>query len=162
MQTSRVGNWNRERGFTLLELIVVLIILSIMISIIVPRTLNFLFASQLKDTTRRVSLLIEDVRSWAIIKKTPLSIEFNLEKGKISYPCLSCRKGKRELLLKDVEVKLDIPTEDKQTSTKKIKIVFHPNGVVIPFTLYLKDRWNRMFYIKIHTFLLNNTILRIS
>ncbi len=166
MQISRAGNWSRWRrgdGFTLLELMVVLVILSIMVVIVVPRALNILFATNLRSEARRVSLLIEEVRASAIERRSPAVMEFNPEKDEILYSCFSCKKKMRSLKIEGMHLSIKtLKRVEKEKCGKDrdgiIRIWALPDGIMTPFKLTLRDRFNREISITVHPFILLNSM----
>jgi prepilin-type N-terminal cleavage/methylation domain-containing protein len=71
-------------GFTLLELMVVMVLISVMTAFAVPQLRSSLFSDQLKTTTRKVMGLIAEASQEAISKHTEYSLYFDLEKNNIS------------------------------------------------------------------------------
>jgi len=83
MPISRAGICN-NRGFTLLELIVVLFILSLVMAIILPSFAGF-GESKLNSEAREIASLLRYMNDGAASKKETLSMKFDLDKNEISW-----------------------------------------------------------------------------
>ena len=71
-----------RRGFTLVELIVVVVLIGLMLSLSVPRFQISFLSDDLKSTTRKMVGLIKRVRSDAIRENMDQILHFDLETGR--------------------------------------------------------------------------------
>lgn len=78
---SRASNRGGDRGFTLLELTLVIAILGILIGVIVPR-LRDPGQAELKAQARRLVMTFRLVRSEAVLHGTPFRLNFDLDEGR--------------------------------------------------------------------------------
>ena len=124
-----------NRGFTLLEIIVVILILSIGLIIIVPQFSSGIFVNEKRLFLRRLYAAIHKARNIAMLKNTSVSLTFYLQTGKGGeYFLLSSSTQNRTKESKiDVPKSIDIinilnPNGRVQTSGK-IKFIFLPNGL---------------------------------
>ncbi|MDH3327972.1 MAG: prepilin-type N-terminal cleavage/methylation domain-containing protein [Desulfobulbaceae bacterium] len=73
-----------SRGFTLLELMVVMVLISLMTAFAVPGLRSSFFSDQLKTTTRKILGLVSEASQEAVSKHAEYSLYFDLEKNSIS------------------------------------------------------------------------------
>jgi general secretion pathway protein H len=69
---------NRASGFTLIELILVLIILSVITALVVPRLTQSLSRMNVESSARRVASALRLARSLAVTEKVPYRAVFNM------------------------------------------------------------------------------------
>jgi len=74
--------WN-HRGFTLLELLVVLIIISLMSALVVPRVVGPMSNLDLKTASKKISSSLRYVRSRAASEKMTYAALFDFDKNRL-------------------------------------------------------------------------------
>lgn len=74
-----------ERGFTLIEMIVVIFLIGIMLSLSIPSLRNTFFTDPLKATTRKIIGLVTGVRELAVRSQQPYLVHFNRLENRIWY-----------------------------------------------------------------------------
>jgi prepilin-type N-terminal cleavage/methylation domain-containing protein len=74
-----------EKGFTLIELIVVTALIGIMLSISIPSLRNSFFTDPLKATTRKVIGLVTGVRELAVRSQQPYLLHISRLENRIWY-----------------------------------------------------------------------------
>jgi prepilin-type N-terminal cleavage/methylation domain-containing protein len=74
-----------EKGFTLLELIVVTALIGTMLAISVPSLRNALFTDPLKATTRKIIGLVTGVRELAVRSQQPYLVHISQLENRIWY-----------------------------------------------------------------------------
>lgn len=86
MPISRAGTCNdySQRGFTLLELIVVLFIISLVMAIILPSFAG-LGAGRLRSEAREMASILRYMNDSAASRKETFSIKFDLDRNKVSW-----------------------------------------------------------------------------
>ena len=144
---SRAGKSNDQFGFTLIELSVVLIILSIVLGM----TLNFMGASFLqndfKKDLRQLQGLINQLRQEAMLKKKKLRLVLSLGSGgqmgggtyviQTAEEPPDAEKDPKPLFSEGVTV-LGIKLDDEILATsRRIPITFTPQGLIRPFQLFV-------------------------
>jgi prepilin-type N-terminal cleavage/methylation domain-containing protein len=144
----------RESGFTLMEIILVMVIISIMFGFAVPRLDSFLTADKSKKGVRLFNGFIRELKISSL-KKTkdfllvidPDSDSFWIEPEKDNEP-------DKKNLGKDIDISgVQTGTSDYST-TKKTYIRFYSKGYNDPFIVILKNRKDdKIFSIAVHPFL---------
>lgn len=74
-----------ERGFTLIELIVVIFLIGIMLSLSIPSMRNTFFTDPLKTTSRKIIGLVAGVRDLAARSQRPYLLHFSRLENRIWY-----------------------------------------------------------------------------
>ncbi len=111
--------YRRIKGFTLLELLVVLVIIGMMSAIIAPRLTGSLTGMNLKTASRKVSASLRHARSNATSERLTYISVFDFEKNRLII--LPCQEESGE-----------IPEEcmfDNEESLSRSKIYNLPEGV---------------------------------
>jgi prepilin-type N-terminal cleavage/methylation domain-containing protein len=79
-RTSTTGNWNKPPGYTLIELSVVLMLISLMFFISMPRLGDFLFRTDMKQAARSLKAAVYFLRSKSILSQTPTVLHLDLDR----------------------------------------------------------------------------------
>lgn len=79
------GRFANQQGFTLLELIIVCLLITVSLAFSVPNLRQALVIDQLAANSRKVMALIKEVRNLAAQKQQPYLIHFDLDRKKIWY-----------------------------------------------------------------------------
>ena len=154
----RVAN---QQGFTLLELIIVCLLISISLAFSVPNLRQALVVDQLAAQSRKVMALIKEVRNLAAEKQQSYLITFDLDRKKIWY--------QRDLPASKDEIKhgnphptiefpssvriqdLQIGTPEKKTSGE-VAFWVNRQGYVEPTILHLADDQNHIISLELSPF----------
>ena len=78
-------NLNKNKGFTLLELIVVCVLIGIMLTISVPSMRSTFFTNPLKSTARQLVGLINEVRQTAVRNQQAYQLYFSQLENRVWY-----------------------------------------------------------------------------
>lgn len=150
MPTSAAGNWNSRRGFTLIELAVVLVLLSLFVSLSVP-LLNRSGDGPLRREARRLGHGIRYLADEAALSGQPhrLVIDFNrqeisaqrLEIDGTWTPLEGLGRG-RELPDTVRLTELTLPGRGR-FSEGQVALRIDPGGWLDPALLYLRDDQDR-------------------
>jgi prepilin-type N-terminal cleavage/methylation domain-containing protein len=139
--------YGRDRAFTLLELILVLVILSTVLAMAAPSLRGFFASRQTHDTAAQILALTQFARSQAISEGIVYRLNFDtLERTYWltarqagAFERLKTEFGQRFTLPKDMVMELDeLDEEEGQTFLK-----FTPQGTVTAGVVRLIDRAGR-------------------
>lgn len=133
-----------RQGFTLLELIVVMLIISTVLALAAPSLRGFFGSRQLQDTAAQVLALTQFARSQAISEGIIYRLNFNTSQRiywltawrKGSFEVLRTGLGQTYTLPKDMVLELDKLEQDGQD----MYVEFRPEGTVTAGTIRLIDR----------------------
>lgn len=79
------GQGRGQQGFTLLELIIVCLLITVSLAFSVPTLRQALVIDQLAASSRKVMALITEVRTLAAQEQQPYLIHFDLDRNRIWY-----------------------------------------------------------------------------
>jgi len=103
----------RDRGFTLIELIVVLVVIGIMLSITIPKFRQALVSDSLNTTSLRLIGLVQDLRERAISSQVSYTLHFDIPHKSIWYVASDASEAEQETAReKAYELPDDIRIED--------------------------------------------------
>ena len=109
-----------KRGFTLIELIVVMVLLGILLAIAAPSMLRWRESAQIKGVARDILGGLRQARSMAVALTQDVTASLNLDSRVFSY------NGVTRVLSSDVAIAADNDTSLVSTGTKVT--TFHPQG----------------------------------
>ncbi|MCL2341010.1 MAG: prepilin-type N-terminal cleavage/methylation domain-containing protein [Proteobacteria bacterium] len=109
----------RDRGFTLVELIVVMALMALIASFAVPQIGNFLYADQLKTTVRKLVGLIHHSAQMAQRRQIPFVLTY--------------RSGERLFVAE--------PAEQPQPE-QRANVVNREDRLTLPDTVAVRDLWS--------------------
>jgi len=122
IRTSRAGNSGTDAGFTLLEILIVLVILALFAGLAGSRILGTAGRSSLGTATTEVASLLRRARSEAIVRNTPVEVQIDVDAA--SFRIVGDRSYKAPDRLK---VTLFAAATDRTTSNVG-EIRFFPDG----------------------------------
>jgi general secretion pathway protein H len=147
------------RGFTLLEVLVVLVLMGIVAGIAIPRFKN-LFEVELKSSMRRLAGTIKFCFNDAIIKQATIRLNFDISSGTYTYSMLVTDPDSRigefvdmpspftetEQLPQGVYFK-DIltPRSIQKMEDGETYIMFYPTGYAEKAVIHLADAHGRVY-----------------
>jgi len=143
MPTCRVGRSNDPSGFTLLELTVVLIILTVVLGLVLPGASSFLFRSDMKASSRRLAGAVAYARSQAMLEGRLWELTLDLDADSFWAAAVAEESSsdldtnrKRTLVgeVRFMDVK-KLPEETKRAG--RVALHFHPKGLVEPAVIHL-------------------------
>ena len=133
--TCRKNNPLQADGFTLIELIIVLVIIAMAAAVSIPRVGSLFETTSFRKTVNKVIVFLRDARVDAISTGKKISVIVDLENGKLVR--LTDGGDKINLQMPD-EVEVKIEREDK-FKDENVGFAFYPNGTASGPRLLLKD-----------------------
>ena len=134
----------RSVGFTLLELILVMVILSTVLAMAAPSLRGFFASRQIQDAAAQILALTQFARSQAVSEGTTYRLNFDPDEATYwltanqsgAFEELGVEFGRVFELPKDTELELENVERDGGESY----VAFEPQGTVTPATIKLIDR----------------------
>jgi prepilin-type N-terminal cleavage/methylation domain-containing protein len=125
----------KKKGFSLVELTIVLLIIGLSASLVIPSLSHILKAVELTGVAKRVSAILRYGRSKAINSGQVYQILFDSDLGQVGVQLMGSTEGKEEgksqqkiyKLPNGVRIK-EIKVDSFQYSTDLPAIEFYPNG----------------------------------
>ena len=152
-------------GFTLIELIIVISLISIMLFFAVPKFQTGLFVNSMDKTLRWIMLKTQSIREDAVFEQKLCVLHINLDSDflwitdelmKIEAQKKAKEKGFR--LFDDVKIDdVEYPNNLK-ISTGTADIYFYKKGYSDNALIHLEDSENQRFTLHIRPFLTNNKL----
>jgi prepilin-type N-terminal cleavage/methylation domain-containing protein len=151
------GN-NVSRGFTLIEMMIVIVVLGVMLALIIPR-LGEIGEANLKRSARHLTGMIRFLRDEAQAKKVPqLRLRFDITEGR--YWVEWCEPvSNTECEIKRYSSAMATEGElSGQTTFRDVKVTSHPDEPYIEFTpegwveralIHLRDGDNKDFTLRV-------------
>ena len=152
MPMLKAGTWNK-RGFTFVEIAVVLFIISIFAAISAPRLLAFFSAETIERSASGLGRYIEHVRDEAVYKRKTLSLICAIEDGRfrVTYD----GEDEKGVLMRPFAlpegiriVGVDIQGRGSAIAGE-LPIYFYPGGMVDGALIHLKSDDEKELTIKI-------------
>jgi prepilin-type N-terminal cleavage/methylation domain-containing protein len=164
MRTCGAGKSSEPHGFTLLELAVVLLLLTVVLGLVLPEASSLLTDSDLRTSSRRVAGAVAEARNEAMLGGRIWELVIDLESAtfwiapvsdaaggetapEVGKPGPRLRKLAGEVRFLEVR-----KGQDESQNTGRVAIRFHPKGLVEPAVIRLGGRGNRMQTLSIKPF----------
>jgi len=148
---------SRAKGFTLLEMMVVIIIIGTIMAIAIPR-MNDMFEVNLKSAIRKLGGAIQYAFNESVIKQTPLRLNFDLVQQEywISYLSVSGETGEFLEIPSDLVQRQQLPDgvsfmdvitpHDIEKKTEgDVFINFYPTGFAEKGVIHMTSNDGRQF-----------------
>ncbi len=122
---SRAYLWGNQQGFTLLELIIVCLLITVSLAFSVPNFRQSLVVDQLAASSRKVIALIKEVRTKASQEQQAYLILVDLDQEKISFQAdLPASKQDKDRMASRPTIKLSpsVRFQDIQSGSTERKI----------------------------------------
>ena len=138
--TKRTRRRPEARGFTLIEILIVIGILGLITAISYPSILNVMAVRNLDNTTRQVQATLQQTKLRAIDAKVLHRVRFyqsdggywvyEMERFQSDGTWIRVPGSPRKTILQTLEVTMDLPVDGSDPV-----IVFSPIGTVVNFTV---------------------------
>ena len=137
MKILQIGQiWNNDDGFTFLEILVVLAIISVALTMVLPNFINSFQNIESARASKRILRILEKVRAEAILKAENQEVSFYGD-GRTSFEY----QGKSYQYELGVEVILDNQEQEKLVQT------FYPDGTAkLERLTFLTEKGNYLIY----------------
>jgi prepilin-type N-terminal cleavage/methylation domain-containing protein len=156
-------HWN-QHGFTLLELIIVCLLITVSLAFSVPNIRQAFVVDQLAASSRKIMALIKEVRIRAAQEQQPYVIHFDLDRKKIWYqPDVIVPKDAKEQETPHAAPTITLPPsvrlQDIQTGTAEKKgagdvvLWINPQGYMDQTVLHLVDDRDNTISLELSPFL---------
>ena len=149
-----------SKGYTLIELIVVVVLIGLTLTLTIPRFRYALLTDDLKATTRKIAGMINNLRNEAISEQRDYILRFDLGLNRIWIDSPAMTESERAMerekafnLAKDVRI-LDIRfkgEEKKMTGETSIRV--NRRGYVQPSLIHLGSEDGKEFTLVLRPFL---------
>lgn len=152
-----------RRGFTLLELVLVMVLIGLTMAFAVPRLDLHLFTDPLKQSGRKLTQLILDTSQKASRTSRPYVLEY--DPGVRRFSVFSGQKEEdlsepSVLQLPDgVSVQQIVSSVRGEQTTGKLRLEFSARGYLEPSLVYLRDSSGNVMTLKLSPFLSKVSIL---
>jgi len=124
-------------GFTLIELVVVIVVLGIMVALVIPR-LGELGEANLKRSARHITGMVRFLRDDAQAKKTVYRLKFDIQGGRYWAEALTTASDQAVEFKRLQSVMVNEGSLSGQTTFKDVKTGSHPDD---PYVLFTPDGW---------------------
>lgn len=156
MPTSTAGNWTRQAGFTLIELVIVVFLLGLFSALVIPR-LPGIGEDGLKSSARRIAGTVKYFFNEAALSGRPHRLVFNLGDGTFRVRRLEADgtlvdldgSGKEQRLRGKVRFR-DIAIPGRGTySQGEVAAEIHPVGWMEETVVHLEEEGDRQLTLRV-------------
>jgi type II secretion system protein H len=140
----RPSQLGRCRGFTLLEVLVVLVLLATISAVVAPSLGRGIALLELQSTARQISATLRLARSKAVQEQQVYFVEFDLENGRVGLASEDLKFQKAFDLPEKIKIRqiLRLKTENLREDVV-YWFFFAPNGLGESFEIWLANQRGR-------------------
>ena len=125
-------NARARDGFTLIELIVVLILIGISVALVAPKISHSLERAQFRKDIRTVSAMLTLARSQAIAHKVPYTLSIDLDKHRVWVDTTQQQNEKPTTRITQLPLShtdtLRVNAQNREKTSGIGTLIFYPNG----------------------------------
>ena len=151
MQISKAGAYRAERGFTMVELSMVLLVLGIVMAIMLPRFSGTLERQQLRSTINVMHGTVRYLQAYAALTKRVYRLTFDLDRQVMSvcyFEGDTCtpemgRELRDYVLPASVHILDVVSPQGAKTRAGEAATHFHPTGLAEPSIIHLGTNSNQ-------------------
>ncbi len=153
-------SWNKKDnilGFTLIEVVIVLFIISVFVSFGMPKFMDMLFESDISQTVRKIAMIVKQERLNSITEKQESVVIFDKKANVVKYSNISNKQDKLKIMKLD-NIKFtcsSLEESDKDSDICKINI--SQNGLATPCRITFFGK-GKSYTITIKPFIINMDI----
>ena len=142
MRTLKAGRSTRK-GFTFIEITMVLFIMGLFLALSVPRLISFVSSGKLASGVSKLSIYIEHIRDLSMYRQEVLVLHCNIDTGQFWVTRIDGKVSDESLLrpftfpesVKIVEIVL---SNEKKVIDGEAEMFFYPGGKADPFLIHLR------------------------
>lgn len=133
MQISKIGTCNNKNGFTLLELVLVIFIISISAAIVFP-SFSVFETAKIKSDAKKIASILRYLNENAITTKETSSLKIDFKKKRLIYNSTEDKKEEIFETIRSAELQSQGMVFDGE-----VTLFFHHFGAAENINIYLSD-----------------------
>jgi prepilin-type N-terminal cleavage/methylation domain-containing protein len=149
---------NPAKGFTLLELMIVIAIISIVLGYAAPRIISSLTNSDIDEAQRMLEILYLNTKSYAITQHKPCYIQYDIDNKIVGFYPVPEKSGtepelEKKIKLPDsIEIKgiknMNQPKKDRGRAEIKV----NTDGIIEKSLVYLQGSHDKIYTLEVKPF----------
>ena len=149
---------SRSKGFTLLELMIVIAIISIVLGYAAPRIISSLTNSDIDEAQRMLENLYLTAKSYAITQHKPCYIQYDIDNKIVGFYPVPETSGtepemERKIKLPDtIEIKGVKTMNQPKIDKGKAEIKMNTDGIIEKSLIYLQGSRDKIYTLEVKPF----------